>query len=317
MLGMAASSSTMNETGLSSQGGAISERKTATPSPSGNAMTSASSDENSVPKIKGSAPNSSCTGSQTVLVINPHPNFAIDAPDCRYISRAMKKTSRKTRSAKNIVRFLKTRSPMFSLFPAARSLERTEGGEVSTASPPPRTSPSLIRSLRSRSVTFLLQLLCGDNAADLLFTHLDHRPGQRSIVEIFRVALSIRVRPSEKLHQCRGFLPVLPLLIDQQPGEPGDRVRCRSISIRDGNAHVCRHGLDRACGGSGDSVKRRLYELACFVPQRGVREAILDGIGQLYISNGPFRLFHQPCHSFVPFPAKPNRPVHRCSLSNL
>src|SRR3989338_5505449 len=89
MLGMAANSSTTKEIGRASHAGASSERNIATPSPSGKARTSDSTDETTVPKMKGSAPYSSRTGSHTDRTMNSKPNASIEADDVRYISYAV------------------------------------------------------------------------------------------------------------------------------------------------------------------------------------------------------------------------------------
>ena len=57
--------------------------KTAMPSAIGVAMSSASTDEYSVPQMNGSAPNSPDTGSQISVRQKSKPNFAIDSIDCR------------------------------------------------------------------------------------------------------------------------------------------------------------------------------------------------------------------------------------------
>jgi hypothetical protein len=56
-------------------GGAISVRNTAVAMLKGAAIMSAISDETNVPKINGSAPNCSFTGSHSELARNFHPNF--------------------------------------------------------------------------------------------------------------------------------------------------------------------------------------------------------------------------------------------------
>ncbi|HEV2736390.1 MAG TPA: hypothetical protein VGV85_16210 [Longimicrobiaceae bacterium] len=61
-------------TGAATQRGASSVRKMASPTASGTAISSASSDEASVPKMNGSAPNCPSTGFHSLLARNPGPN---------------------------------------------------------------------------------------------------------------------------------------------------------------------------------------------------------------------------------------------------
>ena len=71
---MAASSSLAKETAARSGRGQISVTNTATPSASGTASTSASSEETTVPYTKGRAPNSPETGSHALPTKNLRPN---------------------------------------------------------------------------------------------------------------------------------------------------------------------------------------------------------------------------------------------------
>src|SRR4051812_20223620 len=73
MLGIAASSSTMNETGLRSQGGAYSTRNSAAPIATGVAISRPRNELKSVPYRYGQIPNSCLTGSQFEVVTNPKP----------------------------------------------------------------------------------------------------------------------------------------------------------------------------------------------------------------------------------------------------
>jgi hypothetical protein len=112
---MPASNSTGKDIKRSSHRGASSERKIATPRLSGRAITSANTDETSVPKMKGNAPYSSFTGSQVVVVKKFQPNFSIESFDPRYDSYPIRTTSAKIATAKIKVRFLKSTSPRLRL----------------------------------------------------------------------------------------------------------------------------------------------------------------------------------------------------------
>ena len=72
---MAASSSVRNTSGCRSAAGQSSEMKIAMPSAIGVAISSASTDEYSVPQMNGSAPNSPATGSQISVRQKLSPNF--------------------------------------------------------------------------------------------------------------------------------------------------------------------------------------------------------------------------------------------------
>ena len=73
--GMAASSSVRNTSGCRSRAGLSSETNTAMPTAIGVASTSASTDEYSVPQMKGRAPKSPDTGSQVWVRQKLKPNF--------------------------------------------------------------------------------------------------------------------------------------------------------------------------------------------------------------------------------------------------
>ncbi len=75
-----------NETGWRSHLGENSVRKIATPSERGTAMVNAMAAEIRVPKISGSAPNCSATGSQTLVVTKERPYRWIASAEPRYSS---------------------------------------------------------------------------------------------------------------------------------------------------------------------------------------------------------------------------------------
>src|SRR5947207_9644527 len=73
---------------------------TAMPSAIGVAMSSASTDEYSVPQMNGSAPNSPATGSQISVSQKLRPNLRIDAIDSTASTAPMVQTMATTRSPK-------------------------------------------------------------------------------------------------------------------------------------------------------------------------------------------------------------------------
>src|SRR5512146_1966972 len=98
-LGIAASSSTMYETGTRIHGGASSTRKSAAPTPTIVPKISASSDVTSVPAMNGSAPNDSFGGFHFVDQMNPIPNLWIAGHAWRVSSYIIASTRAKTLSA--------------------------------------------------------------------------------------------------------------------------------------------------------------------------------------------------------------------------
>ena len=74
MLGIAAKISIKKLKGVRSALLTISFKKTATPMLTGKASNSARTDDTTVPKINGNAPNFSFTGSHSFEKINFHPN---------------------------------------------------------------------------------------------------------------------------------------------------------------------------------------------------------------------------------------------------
>src|SRR5256885_16754945 len=96
---MAASSSVRNMSGVFSQYGLSSEMNTAMPRAIGVAISSASADENSVPQMNGSAPNSPATGSQVRFVQNANPNLTIERTDWRVSSKPIATTMTMTTAA--------------------------------------------------------------------------------------------------------------------------------------------------------------------------------------------------------------------------
>ena len=83
----------------------------ATPSESGTAITSATSDETSVPKMSGKAPNCSATGSHTLVVTKSRPNFPMASLAPCQSSNTRKQSSTGTLTAPSVNNALKIWSP--------------------------------------------------------------------------------------------------------------------------------------------------------------------------------------------------------------
>src|SRR3989337_945897 len=131
-LGMAARSAARKEIGVLSQPGANSLMKIADPTPRGTAMRIARNEDTRVPYRKGSAANSSRTGSQVLFVTKVTPNFRIAGRDSR-IRSEKRRVRPSTHSAKSAVVFSNRKSFMFAptfIFPVAGTLAmgRAMGG---------------------------------------------------------------------------------------------------------------------------------------------------------------------------------------------
>ena len=83
----------------------------ATPRESGTAITSAMSEETSVPKMSGKAPNCSATGSQVLVVTKPNPNLAIASRDPVHSSYTRNASNTGIVTAPSVRMNLNTRSP--------------------------------------------------------------------------------------------------------------------------------------------------------------------------------------------------------------
>ena len=110
-LGTAASNSIKIVSGCRTHWGASSVRYTAVPMLSGTAISSAINEETSVPKMNGSAPKLSLTGSHSELVRNRQPNFASAKCEPFANSSPITMMSAKIDSAMSSASDLKMRSP--------------------------------------------------------------------------------------------------------------------------------------------------------------------------------------------------------------
>ena len=102
----------MNAMGRRIEGGANSVRKIATPSESGTAITSAISEDSSVPKISGSAPNLPATGSHSLVVTNWSPKVEMARREPCQSSKTRNISSVGIASAARVRTVRKIRSPV-------------------------------------------------------------------------------------------------------------------------------------------------------------------------------------------------------------
>ena len=110
MDGIAASSSVRNMSGCRSAAGHSSEMNTAMPSAIGVTMSSARTEEYSVPQMNGSAPNSPATGSHISVRQKASPNRWMDSSDWRTSSKPIADTISTSASANTPVPARKPRS---------------------------------------------------------------------------------------------------------------------------------------------------------------------------------------------------------------
>lgn len=89
---MAASSSTRNAIGRAMALGACSTKKTAIPSETGTASIKAISDDTTVPKMNGRAPNCSCDGFHSRPIRKPNPNRSSVGMELRIIIKTIAAT---------------------------------------------------------------------------------------------------------------------------------------------------------------------------------------------------------------------------------
>src|SRR5690242_11558740 len=125
---MAAKSSTRNAIGWRTHLGANSVRKIATPSASGTAITSASSEDANVPKIIGAAPNTPATGSQTEVHRKRGPNRRIAGQALTTSSLTTAPSSSGSSTASTVSGPRYTRSPRFTPGGARRGRGGAGGG---------------------------------------------------------------------------------------------------------------------------------------------------------------------------------------------
>src|SRR2546422_1938199 len=214
----------------------------AAPRPSGTARSSASSDDTSVPKMNGRAPNCSATGSQFDVVMNAQPNRRSEGQAACAITAAMPATSTSGARPAALVISRNPRSPK------RRRARRApaSGGTVGVPAPAPADRPktTAISSLRGQQRPALVYDL-----AKLGFDLLDDWRRQWRIEQVGGVLLAVVRRPPEEAHDGLTLHLVRLLAVDEQPREAGDGVHIGPGSVRQRDAEVGRHLGCRTCGG--------------------------------------------------------------------
>src|SRR5579885_1952015 len=100
---------------------------------------------------------------------------------------------------------------------------------------------------------------------ELFAFKLHHLRGQRRVVERGCVLLARMYRPVEEALYLLAGLALRLLLINQQVGKRGNRIRILSGRIRDRDAEVRRHVGRRSRRRRGHSVEARLHPLAVVI----------------------------------------------------
>ena len=127
------------------------------------------------------------------------------------------------------------------------------------------------------------------------------RRGKRRVVEARRQLLAVMERPMEKVHELLSLLRVRLRLVDEDPGERGDRVRLRSGRIDDRDAIV---GVRRAASARRrppppSPLRSRAHELSASIANRSGRQLVLSRVRELDIADGARRLLHLASDAFV------------------
>ena len=120
-------------------------------------------------------------------------------------------------------------------------------------------------------------------------------------------------RPPEKADQRIALLRVRLILVDEEPGEPGDRVRVFAGRVGDRDAVVV-GDFGLPCRG-GDRLQRRLDPGAVVILQLGRRQLVLIRVRQLDVADASVGLLDGSGDAFVALAAEAGRPVHALALT--
>src|SRR6188474_2816668 len=147
--------------------------------------------------MKGRAPKSPATGSQVVVAQNPKPNCLIESHDSVNSTTPIALTITRTRTANAPVPMRKPRSPWL-----------------------PRRASRGVGS--------------GDtNLCQRRHLHLHDLLRQRRVAELGGVLLAVGERPLHELHHHLALRLVLRVLVEQQPGERGNRIGALALGVGD------------------------------------------------------------------------------------
>src|SRR5919201_45695 len=205
-LGTAATSSTRKASGGRTHAGASSARKIAAPMPRGTAISSASSDDTTVPYTNGRTPNRSATGSHVEVTRRRQPNSCIAPSAVRSISTTIAATSTTSVKAASRSTPRRMRSPRF------RGAVRTAGCGI--------TTNDMVALPRPHQRLAVVGDLC-----DLRLDLLDDRGRKRRIEQVVGVLLTFMAHPPEELRERAALQLVGLILIDEQPRKRCDRIR--------------------------------------------------------------------------------------------
>src|SRR6185369_12948791 len=116
--------------------------------------------------------------------------------------------------------------------------------------------------------------------------------------------------PSHEIDELLRFDGIRLVLVYEQPGERGDRIRILARRVHDADAIIRPFAelFRRAFSGRGDRLERRLDELAIGVLDRRIRKFVLDRVGDFDVPDRPRGLLDLAGNTFVTLAAEPDRP---------
>src|SRR5437899_2679904 len=314
----------------------------ATPSARGTARSRANSDEASVPKIIGAAPNTPATGSHTDVhrKVPPKRWIAGQALTTSSLTSASSSSGSTRASVVSTVRY--NRSARFVPRSARQRGSGAATGSIGTVvmgrnvssfchetvtpgqkNTPRRRIPPYGGERQSDgglpSCRRPDRLTAG---GDRLQTGLDPRPqllGQRRVAERLGLRLTLGLGPPDELHQRAGFRGVVVFLAEQEPREACDRIGLVPLRVRDGHAEVGAraHRLHRPSRGGGHALECGRDELAGSIPDTAGRQLVGHRVAELDVADRPRRLLHGRGDALIALAPQPDRPVDRRAATHL
>src|SRR5271167_2750095 len=298
-LGTAASKSMKNSSVSETLAGASSARKIAAPIPSGTAISRASAEVTSVPKMKGSAPNSPELGSQTRVAKKAKPNLWRARIEPCQSSKTKSKVTSTTEAANKNVMSRTISSPSRRRFKNERE---------------PATGPALGRDVVVVDILCWRKLL---DAVEGLYLFGHHFLGKLCVGKRLGIVLPVSQHPFYKTFEGIALGAIREFSWNEQPGKTGDRISRFAWRVGNGNAEVVGHALcgPRGCGRHACEIC--LDERAGRIFHGSIGHFILDGINQLDVAKGVGSLLDQPSHALIAFTAETCRPVHGSAFAYL
>src|SRR6266576_3330314 len=246
--------------------------------------------------MKASAPNWLATGFQTVPKI-PHPSALNHGTACWVVETAIRMRITSTSRPDASAMIWKVRSP------SGRRSDRGRADPAGTAGPArgvtvltitSRPGPLASRSPRPRSLLVRLRQGGHDaggladlaaNLAELRLGLLVQAGGQRCVVQLGEQLLAVSQQVADVRLEHLGGIRARLLLVDQNPGLIGDRVRLGAGRPDRAERQV---GLDGGVvGGGGGRRGRWLNIVAGLVLDRSPGQPGGLGVGVVHVADGP------------------------------